>query len=439
MSIASRLTALVTVSALVLVLLCCVIVTHRDYTNRRDAVLLRAASAAVAEPGLVVDLRFERLPQLELISENVLITASPIKRVRVFSSAGKLLHQSAKPWASADSAPALATLRVGAAPLDQAIAQFTADSRPPEVPAALAFLPEEEIVLSVPVVSQVDPLQEGLSSASFARALLEPTTVTSLFVVGYVEIAISRASLLAETLPTLLACTGLGLLLVLSLWLLARSTTGRITRPLGELARLADDVAAGRRVEPLPVTGSGEVRHITEILNGIIAGMGRYKKAIDVDRKMLNLKVDRRDEELSKQRQELDKAKEKVSATEERLRHLAYFDMLTGLPNRRLFSEQLSLLLRLAIRNGERLALVVLDVDHFKRINDSLGTEGGDLLLREVALRLEKSIRSSDVAHRSNEKEGLMDLSRMGGDEFAVVLNKLDNEAAAKQVASRIL
>ncbi|MEM6485874.1 MAG: EAL domain-containing protein, partial [Pseudomonadota bacterium] len=165
----------------------------------------------------------------------------------------------------------------------------------------------------------------------------------------------------------------------------------------------------------------------------------RHKQAIEVDRKMLNMKVDRREEQLSLQRKELDEAKEKVSATEDRLRHLAYFDLLTGLPNRRLFSEQLSLLLRLALRHGERLALVILDIDHFKRVNDSLGTEAGDQLLREVALRLEKSLRSSDLAHRSTKKEALMDLSRMGGDEFAVVLNKLSDETAATQVASRIL
>ncbi|MEQ8516238.1 MAG: EAL domain-containing protein, partial [Chromatocurvus sp.] len=118
---------------------------------------------------------------------------------------------------------------------------------------------------------------------------------------------------------------------------------------------------------------------------------------------------------------------------------MAYFDSLTSLPNRRLFTEQLTLLLRLAARSEQMVALLLLDLDNFKRINESLGHRIGDTLLREVGERLASCIRESDVLHRNAENEpSRIDLSRMGGDEFTVVLNQLDDLSGAELVAGRL-
>jgi diguanylate cyclase (GGDEF)-like protein len=118
---------------------------------------------------------------------------------------------------------------------------------------------------------------------------------------------------------------------------------------------------------------------------------------------------------------------------------MAYYDSLTSLPNRRLFSEQLDLLLRLAKRNGELLALLFLDLDNFKRINDSLGHSAGDQLLREVGARLSGCVRDSDVVAHYVESGPKIDVSRLGGDEFTVVLNQLDSPESALMVARRLL
>ena len=127
-----------------------------------------------------------------------------------------------------------------------------------------------------------------------------------------------------------------------------------------------------------------------------------------------------------------------MTETKDRLRKMAYYDSLTALPNRRLFTEQLDLLLRLAKRNKENIGLLFLDLDNFKRINDSLGHSAGDLLLREVAKRLARCIRESDVVAHNVEPNSAIGVSRLGGDEFTVVLNQLTEPDSAGIVARRI-
>jgi len=112
---------------------------------------------------------------------------------------------------------------------------------------------------------------------------------------------------------------------------------------------------------------------------------------------------------------------------ESKLRHQALTDDLTGLPNRRLLSDRLSQILELAKRDCRIVALLYLDLDGFKLVNDSLGHTLGDMLLAEVAQRLGSRIRKSDT------------LARLGGDEFTVVLSKLNSKDEANLVANNLL
>jgi diguanylate cyclase (GGDEF)-like protein/PAS domain S-box-containing protein len=114
-------------------------------------------------------------------------------------------------------------------------------------------------------------------------------------------------------------------------------------------------------------------------------------------------------------------------AAEERIRFLAYYDALTGLPNRRLLQDRLRLAVALAQRNGHRVGVLFLDLDRFKHVNDSLGHAAGDRLLERVAQRLAPLLREGDT------------ISRFGGDEFIVVLSETEGPVDAAHVAENIL
>ncbi len=112
---------------------------------------------------------------------------------------------------------------------------------------------------------------------------------------------------------------------------------------------------------------------------------------------------------------------------EQKIAHLAHHDFLTDLPNRALFLNSLEFSLSMARRNTYKVAVLFLDLDGFKKINDTLGHDAGDLLLQEVSKRLKKAIRASDT------------VARVGGDEFTFVLNNPGSEENVSQIANKII
>ena len=122
---------------------------------------------------------------------------------------------------------------------------------------------------------------------------------------------------------------------------------------------------------------------------------------------------------------------------EERIRFLDSYDPLTGLPNRRLTTERLREVIASADEDGLRLAVIVLDLDRFKHINAILGHGGGNLVLSEVAKRLAKSLRLSDMLSR-RVSDVRMELGRIGGDEFTVLLPGVPDANAVAAVIERL-
>lgn len=127
------------------------------------------------------------------------------------------------------------------------------------------------------------------------------------------------------------------------------------------------------------------------------------------------------------EREHLQAALAALQEKEAELRSLAYHDDLTGLPNRSLYYDRLGLAIRHSSREKSRLAVLFLDLDGFKAVNDSLGHPSGDRLLVELADRIRGSVRAEDT------------VARLGGDEFIVLLPHVTGAADAARVAAKIL
>jgi diguanylate cyclase (GGDEF)-like protein/PAS domain S-box-containing protein len=147
-------------------------------------------------------------------------------------------------------------------------------------------------------------------------------------------------------------------------------------------------------------------------LVGIIRDITKHKRA---------------EQKLRQAAAELTRANIELKLSEDRLRYLAYHDALTGLGNRKYFHESLTNSLERARSNNQLLALMFLDLDGFKQVNDTLGHDTGDQLLKIVAQRLTNTLRSTDI------------VSRLGGDEFTVLLPEIPQADYAARVADQIL
>ncbi|WP_439862252.1 diguanylate cyclase domain-containing protein [Pseudomonas sp. MBLB4136] len=124
---------------------------------------------------------------------------------------------------------------------------------------------------------------------------------------------------------------------------------------------------------------------------------------------------------------ELAASNTRLQQREQELQHAAFHDPLTDLPNRRFLVERTGSALTNAERHNEAVALMLIDLDHFKPINDRFGHDAGDLMLQEVAKRLRHQVRCGDT------------VARLGGDEFAVLICGADAEAHAREIAERLL
>ena len=136
-----------------------------------------------------------------------------------------------------------------------------------------------------------------------------------------------------------------------------------------------------------------------------------------------------------------------LKQNEDHLRYLAYFDHLTDLPNRRNFNEQLRRNLADRERNGGEVGLIMIDIDHFKRINDSLGHERGDLVLQRISARLKTCL--SEVSHihsreidadKEPSRLGLdLEIARLGGDEFSVLVKNPGGKKRLTEIADHLI
>ena len=439
MTVAGKINALVIV---VLVVAGFMVVAHlvtREYTVQRDLLISESSAKVTSQPQLQLAIYFNDRSALNNSLDGFLASKA-IRHAEIVSAAGERVAGRDQLGLVHYRPANFGEIRSGLSPVDEGFAERKTHHAPPEYELIATLTGGDKLFdMTIPVFSVLNPNNENLTRRNFGDALIAADSVESLHVIGYIHLVISRTLILSGIMP-FIGITLVGyVLMVLLCSVVTMVVSRRITAPLARLVRIADGISSGEIDQNLQIDGSGEVKEIATMLNTIIGGLNTYKTKMDVDHQLLSMKVDERTKQLSKRNDELNIAVKEVTETKDRLRKLAYFDSLTSLPNRRLFTEQLNLLLRMAKRNDNVLALLFLDLDNFKRINDSLGHSAGDLLLREVAARLSSCVRDSDVVAHYVDTGSKIDVSRLGGDEFTVVLNQIEDGSSAGIVAERLI
>jgi diguanylate cyclase (GGDEF)-like protein len=162
-------------------------------------------------------------------------------------------------------------------------------------------------------------------------------------------------------------------------------------------------------------------------LNNEIVVRENVQHELEQNKLDLENKVKERTKELVDINLHLENALDKKEVAEQSLQYLAYHDELTGLPNKNLLVDRINQSIKTSARDKQKMAILFLDLDRFKNINDSLGHTIGDILLQQVSLRLFKTLRRHDT------------ISRNSGDEFVVVLERLKNSDEAIHVAKKVI
>ena len=440
MTIAVRLSLIFATTIVIIGTVTAVATSLRAFNQEVSALNDRADAFLRGQPALQYFIyKSDEAKLVQTLAE--LVSTEPRAMAEAFNGLGERLAVVGRPGARTFQPESFAGVRRNLMTLDSRIQFFDADTGAPLALGLWQSLSNKEspIYQTLPVLTKVNTGTAGLSAADFAVAMAGDSVNASQRVVGYVHI-------LSD--PRLLNSVALRAGLQVLVWYLLLATVGavaawsisrRVTRPLRELARMADAVAAGEISEPVKVGGGEELEDITRLFNGVIEGMRDSRKVHEIDKRLLSLKVQERSSQLSERSEALNKAMAEANKTRDQLQQVANYDNLTKLPNRHLLTEQLSMLLKLNQRHGHTLALLFVDLDDFKRVNDSLGMGAGDRLLVEVGRRLTATVRDSDsVGYMTDGKTGI-EVARLGGDEFTIILNQLDSAESAALVASRLV
>ena len=211
--------------------------------------------------------------------------------------------------------------------------------------------------------------------------------------------------------------------------LLSYQVYSSINRPIKELLEIADGFNKGDLNVAMDESRRDEFGSLAKSFNLSIAKLKETTNTLHGRSRDLSASNIKLNMEISDRK-----------SAEKRMNHMAYYDSLTGLPNRHLLQDRLNMGISQYERHKQLTAVLFLDIDDFKRINDTLGHSTGDLLLKEVADRLNNCIRATDTVSRKiiydHEKSTV---SRLGGDEFTILASNIIDSQDAARVAQRVM
>jgi len=234
-------------------------------------------------------------------------------------------------------------------------------------------------------------------------------------------------ALIAEERTTLALMFGLGVAAVLLLFILGLLLTTTLGRRLKALEVGVALVTGGGCQIKVSERPRDEIGKLGAAFNKMNSDLKFASAQLSKDQQMLEARVTERTAELADVNVHLQAEMREKQLANERSEYLAYYDSLTTLPNRRMFGTLLERSIVHARRYKKELAVLFIDLDRFKNINDTLGHGAGDLMLNEVAQRLKACIRESDT------------VARLGGDEFVILLPEIGNQTDVVTVAQHVL
>ncbi len=243
----------------------------------------------------------------------------------------------------------------------------------------------------------------------------------------YVMVGLPREALAARSEKRLrqgLVVIGVAALLLFSgVWALAE---WGVRRQVARITRMVNDLGEGALESRIPQP------HPRGELGGLMAVLNRTAESLQQQRTAIRaLDASLRQ---AHQREITERAN-----NEQRLSRMANFDHLTGLPNRVMFHERLPLAIARARRSGRPFALMFMDLDRFKNINDNLGHDIGDQLLVAVAHAIADCLRDTDAVGLRSDAGPIEGIFRLGGDEFTILTEELSGAESAHMIARRIL
>jgi predicted signal transduction protein with EAL and GGDEF domain len=258
---------------------------------------------------------------------------------------------------------------------------------------------------------------------------------------AFESVVLHHPSALAARVPALLAITALVWLFSVGIAaIVARALRRTIARPIRDILQTVRDVSQESDYTARATPGSSdELGLLASSLNEMLDQSQARDRALEQHRDVLDDEVQRRTEALESAVDDLRDEMHQREHAEARVRELAYYDPVTALPNRKLLLERLEGALAASRDSSRPVALLFLDLDRFKEINDSLGHQAGDDLLEQIAGRLVHCVRGMDHVSRLEGEEPPSTVSRQGGDEFTLLLTRLHNSHDATRVCKRIL
>jgi diguanylate cyclase (GGDEF)-like protein len=234
-------------------------------------------------------------------------------------------------------------------------------------------------------------------------------------------------ALVAAEHATLLFMFGLGIAAIVMLSILGFRLAITLGRRLKELETGVALVAGGGSQMRVSESPRDEIGNLGVAFNKMSGDLRLASEKLTRDQQLLEARVVERTAELADANLHLQAEMQEKQRANERSEYLAYYDSLTGLPNRRMFGTVLERSIVHAQRFKRGLAVLFIDLDRFKNINDTLGHAAGDLLLNEIGQRLKACLRASDT------------VARLGGDEFVILLPEVGSQADVATVGQNVL